>query len=66
MKIPVNVHFIETLFHNIAYNATLQNSYLLSFKNAFQKLDNLLIILLLKPVDLIEPPEIREHVYIVI
>lgn len=28
MKIPVNVHFIETLFHNIAYNATLQNPYL--------------------------------------
>lgn len=29
LKIPVNVHFIDSLFHCIAYNTTLKNPYLL-------------------------------------
>lgn len=57
LKIPVNVYFIDTLFHNTGYNTTLRNPYLLNLKNTFLKFDCLLIILLLKLVDLIEPPE---------
>lgn len=64
LKIPVNVHFIDTLIHNIAYSITLQILYLLCFKNVFSKLECLLIILLLKLVDLVEPTEFRENVYI--
>lgn len=64
LKIPVNVYFIDTLFHNTGYNTTLRNPYLLDLKNTFLKFDCLLIILLLKLVDLIEPPEHRENVYI--